>query len=74
VREIDGHVATGAGIKAARKRRGLTQAELADKIGTRQSVISRIESDKHLPSLSTLIRMAAALDMELYVVLRDLNE
>jgi len=72
VSETIGHIA--AGIKAARKRRGLTQAELADKIGTRQSVISRIESGDHLPSLSTLIRLARALDMELYIVLRDLNE
>ena len=37
---------------------GLTQAELADKMHTKQSVVSRLESGKFLPSISTLKRFA----------------
>lgn len=38
----------------ARIEAGLTQAELADKMNTKQSVVSRLESGKFLPSISTL--------------------
>ena len=45
----------------------LTQAELAKKLKTRQSVISRVESGKSTPSLSFLKRLASVLDMSLSV-------
>src|SRR6266446_2361822 len=49
-------------IYAARNRAGLSQAELADRIGTKQSVISRLEdADYEGRSLSMLHRIAAAL-------------
>lgn len=44
-----------------RKRRGLTQAELAELADTYQSQISRIESANYDIRLSTLIRIAEAL-------------
>ena len=49
-------------VKSARKRAGLTQAELAEKVGTSQSVIARLESgnDSRTPSLSLLARIASA--------------
>ncbi len=49
-------------VKAARKRARLTQAQLAKKIGTTQSVIARLESsgDPRIPSLSLLASIAAA--------------
>ena len=49
-------------VKAARTRAKLTQAQLAKKIGTTQSVIARLESgtDYRTPSLSLLARIAAA--------------
>lgn len=61
--------ALAAAIKAARTRAKLTQAELAKKIGTTQSVIARLESgsDKRTPSLSLLARIAAACHGELEV-------
>ena len=40
---------------------GLTQQELADRVGTTQSSIARLESGKAKPSLSFLERVAAAL-------------
>src|SRR5580704_14139114 len=49
-------------IYAARAKAGLSQAELAERIGTKQSVISRLEdADYEGHSLSMLHRIAAAL-------------
>ena len=48
---------------------GLTQKELAEKIGTRQSNISRIESGKYNPSLEFLKKVAKGLNKELIVSL-----
>ena len=53
----------------ARIKKGLTQAELAKKLKTRQSVISRAESATTLPSLSFLKRLADALNVSLQVKL-----
>jgi transcriptional regulator with XRE-family HTH domain len=44
----------------ARTRAGLTQAELALRMGTTQSAVARMESGRRLPSLATLQRYAAA--------------
>lgn len=45
---------------AARVRAGLTQAELAVRMGTTQSVVARLESGSQLPSVKTLLRFAKA--------------
>lgn len=42
---------------------GLTQGELADRMGTSHSAISRIESGQHSTSVQTLQRLAEALEM-----------
>lgn len=46
---------------------GLTQKELAQKIGTKQPVISRLESGNYNPSIKFLERVARALNAELKV-------
>jgi transcriptional regulator with XRE-family HTH domain len=53
----------------ARSERGLTQAQVAEKIGTTQSAVARMESGrgKHSPSLATLSRYAEALGCKLEV-------
>mgnify|MGYP001561553885 CR=1 FL=1 len=51
----------------ARIEKGLTQKQLADKLHTRQSVISRVEGANTTPSLSFLKRLAAALNTTLQV-------
>jgi len=51
----------------ARVKKRLTQAQLAKKLKTRQSVISRVESGQTTPSLSLLKRLAAALNTSLSV-------
>jgi ribosome-binding protein aMBF1 (putative translation factor) len=44
----------------ARLRAGLSQAELAARMGTSQSTIARLESGQTLPSTKTLLRFAEA--------------
>ena len=44
----------------ARSRAGLTQEELAERMGTTQSAIARLESGRRLPTMKTLIRYAEA--------------
>lgn len=53
----------------ARAAQGLTQAQVAEKIGTTQSAVARMESGsgKHSPSLATLSRYAEALGCKLEV-------
>ncbi len=45
---------------AARVRAGLTQAQLAERMGTTQSAVARMEGGRRLPSMKTLLRYAAA--------------
>ena len=45
-----------------RIQRGLTQAQLAELVGTRQPSIARLENGNSFPSLSFLKRIADALD------------
>ncbi|MET0305929.1 MAG: helix-turn-helix transcriptional regulator [Solirubrobacterales bacterium] len=41
-------------IRTTRLRRGLSQARLARRVGTRQSAVSRLEADEVSPSAETL--------------------
>lgn len=50
---------------------GLTQQELAERIGTSHSVISRIESGQHPSSVTTLRRLADAFETHLVVGFED---
>lgn len=45
---------------AARTRAGLTQAEVAERMGTGQSTVARLESGKGTPSLRSVQRYAQA--------------
>lgn len=52
-------------VQAARLSQGLTQADLAKKLKTKQSAISRLESGMSSPSLSFLEKIAFALGFKL---------
>ena len=50
-----------------RLERGLTQAQLAKKLKTKQPVISRLEQGSYNPSIKFLKRVATALDSKLRI-------
>ena len=54
-------------IIEARRNKGITQKILADKIGTKQSVISRLESGRANPSVAFLKKLAQALNSHLEI-------
>lgn len=50
-----------------RLQQGLSQKELAEKVGTKQSAISRLENGSYNPSLDFLSKIAHALGKEIKV-------
>ncbi len=59
-----------AALIRLRLARGMTQEQLARLLNTKQESIARLESGSSLPSLSTVKRVANALDAELEIRLR----
>lgn len=55
----------GARIKELRKRSGLSQDQLAEKVGIESKYLSRIEVGKRQPSLETLEHIADSLQVEM---------
>jgi len=53
-----------------RIKRGWSQTKLAEAVGSRQPVISRLERGEGNPSLSTLHKIAKALDLSLQVSMK----
>ena len=53
-----------------RKEKGLSQKELAELIGTKQSAISRLENEDCNPSVELLAKIAKAFDKELEIKLQ----
>jgi predicted transcriptional regulator len=58
-------------VLKARAQAGLSQAEVAERVGTTQSAIARLESGarKHSPSIATLQRYARALGYRVQIKL-----
>jgi len=56
-------------VIAARIEKQMTQADLAERAGTKQSNISRFESGNYNPSVEFLQKLAGALDKRLEVTL-----
>ncbi len=54
-------------LREARERRGLTQQQLARRLGRTQSMVARWESGEHEFTLGTLARLAEALGCDLTV-------
>lgn len=59
-----------------RKKKGITQQEVADRTGMRRTNIVRIETGKSVPTIEVLVKLAEALDMNLEVrmVERELSD
>jgi ribosome-binding protein aMBF1 (putative translation factor) len=60
----------GEHIHAAREAAGLSQRELARRMGTSQAAVDRLESGGVGATLTTLQRVATALDLEVSIELR----
>lgn len=54
----------------ARIKKGMTQKELASKIGTKQSAIARLESGASNPSIAFLEKVTSALGTKLIIQIR----
>lgn len=65
---------SGGLIREARKRAGLTQAELGRRVGKPQSVISRWERGEVLPNLETLRDLIRACGLELTFEIADRDD
>lgn len=50
-------------IRKTRKEKGLTQEELAERMGVTQSMVGQYETNKQPPKLDTLKKIAKALDV-----------
>jgi predicted transcriptional regulator len=61
-------------IRALREKKGLSQRELAERVGTTQSAIARLEAGNVSPSLPTLDKIAAALGAEVSLSIVDLDD
>ena len=57
---LEEEFALAAAMVEARKRSGLTQAQLARRMKTTQAVVARLESGRTKPSTRTLERIASA--------------
>ena len=54
-------------LKNARKAQDVTQAVLAERVGTKKSNISRFESGKYNPSLDFLVKVADSLGKQVHI-------
>lgn len=61
----------GEAIKAARKSKGLTQKQLADKLCISYVNISQLENNQRTPTIETLERIASALGIRLFDLLPE---
>ena len=60
----------GAAIRLARKASNLRQVDIAQKASVRQALVSDIENGATTAKLDTVIRILAALDLDLSVIPR----
>lgn len=53
-----------------RAEHGLSQRQLAERLGVHQSDVARMETGEHTPTLDRLVRVAKGLDIELMIDIR----
>jgi len=54
----------GANVVWFRRRAGLTQQELADRVGMKRTVLSKLERGRQLPRLDTILKLVAGLEIK----------
>lgn len=60
----------GENIREIRKLKGMTQKELGNKLGISQSAINQFENNKTAPKLQTIEKLAIALEVSMYDILK----
>jgi transcriptional regulator with XRE-family HTH domain len=68
------HLAIGARLRELRRKKKLSQRQIEQATGLLKCYISRIENGRTVPSLETLERFAAALDVPLHELFYDLGQ
>jgi transcriptional regulator with XRE-family HTH domain len=63
-------------VREARRRAGLSQRELAERAGTTQSAIARLETGRSTPSFDNVLRLVrlCGLDLDVMLVERDASD
>src|SRR5437588_6724153 len=61
-------------VREARKRAGLTQAELAARVGTTQSSIARLERGKTTPTLQRITELVRACGFDLTIGMANTDD
>jgi len=61
----------GIRVRAFRRMRGLSQRKLAERMKVPRTYVSKIESCRVIPTLTSLCRMARALEIETHYLLLD---
>jgi transcriptional regulator with XRE-family HTH domain len=61
----------GTKIKDVRKKRGLSQGELAEKIGISTPHMNRLEKEKYQPSIQVVSKLAGVLEVSVDYLLSD---
>jgi transcriptional regulator with XRE-family HTH domain len=76
LRENRGDEATvfGRHLRELRLARGLTQSQVAERCGTMVPVISNLERGVTVPTLSTLLHLASALDCPMTELVQIFNK
>ena len=52
-------------VVEVRKKKNISQKDLANMVGISQQEISRFENEKHIPKLTSFIRIIEALDIDI---------
>jgi transcriptional regulator with XRE-family HTH domain len=66
-----GEIQVAAAVRDLRHVRNLSQRQLAGRMGVPRTYISKIENGKAMPTLSSLDRLARALQVDISALLRD---
>jgi transcriptional regulator with XRE-family HTH domain len=60
-------------LRAERLRQGLSQNEVAKRSQLSHTMVMRVEKQERMPTVDTLLRICAALDIELWKVLKSVS-
>jgi ribosome-binding protein aMBF1 (putative translation factor) len=70
---MEGEFVLASAVMDVRNRAGLTQQELAHRMGTTQPVVARLESGRSRPTMGTLERLAEATGSRLLIKFEPLR-